>query len=455
MEIWSKSWDNINGGEIQNQKFIIPVKFNYILQFQKLNKNEKISDYFEKSLLNISLSGIVDHLEGGFYRYTVDPEWKIPHFEKMLYDNAQLLTLYSNAYKEYKNPQFKSTVNKTFSFLQNRMRNSEGGYFSAIDADNKDGEGRYYTFNKNEILKVGGEDLELFLEIYQIDLDDPSLDSQYHLRNVSYTEEIMSRFRINELELNKKKLDWERRFKIIQSEREFPMIDKKIITSWNGQMISGLIDAFEAFKDDKFLVQAKETFEFIDKNLFNKSGLMHTYQANSAKIEANLEDYAFTITAALDLYENTGNTYYLDKADKLAKIAIKKFETNENPFFTFTENPVLFSKIISLDDNVIASANSKMAENLWELGHIYENEDYTKRAKNMLDAIIKFFAEGRGKDYSQWAQLLAKEFFPTKVIVVGPDARKVNTKIKENYLPNALFQISEKKASYLFWKIVF
>ncbi len=448
MEIWSKSWDNINGGEVQNQKFIIPVKFNYILQFQKLNKDEKISDYFEKSLLNISLSGIVDHLEGGFYRYTVDPEWKIPHFEKMLYDNAQLLTLYSNAYKEYKNPQFKSTVNKTFSFLQNRMRNSKGGYFSAIDADNKDGEGRYYTFNKDEILKVGSENLELFLELYQIDLDDPSLDSQYHLRNLSYTEEIMSRFRINELELNKKKLDWERRFKIIQSEREFPMIDKKIITSWNGQMISGLIDAFEAFKDDKFLVQAKETFEFIDKNLFNKSGLMHTYQANSAKIEANLEDYAFTIAAALDLYENTGNTYYLDKADKLTKITIKKFETNENPFFTFTENPVLFSKIISLDDNVIASANSKMAENLWELGHIYENEDYTKRAKSMLDAIIKFFEEGRGKDYSQWAQLLAKDFFSFKeVIVVGPEARKVNTKIKENYLPNALFQISEKEST--------
>tara|TARA_B100000963_G_scaffold181843_1_gene158119 strand:- start:18105 stop:20225 length:2121 start_codon:yes stop_codon:yes gene_type:complete len=447
MEIWSKSWDKINGGEVQNQKFIIPVKFNYILQFQKLNKDEKISDYFEKSLLNISLSGIVDHLEGGFYRYTVDPEWKIPHFEKMLYDNAQLLTLYSNAYKEYKNPQFKSTVNKTFSFLQNRMRNSEGGYFSAIDADNKDGEGRYYTFNKDEILKVGSEDLELFLEVYQIDLDDPSLDFQYHLRNVSYTEGIMSRFRINELELNKKKLDWERRFKIIQNEREFPMIDKKIITSWNGQIISGLIDAFEAFKDDKFLVQAKETFEFIDKNLFNKSGLMHTYQANSAKIEANLEDYAFTITAALDLYENTGNTYYLEKADKITKIAIKKFETNENPFFTFTENPVLFSKIISLDDNVIASANSKMAENLWELGHIYENEGYTKRAKNMLDAIIKFFAEGRGKDYSQWAQLLAKELFPFKeVIIVGPEARKVSTKIKENYFPNVLFQISEKES---------
>ena len=174
---------------------------------------------------------------------------------------------------------------------------------------------------------------------------------------------------------------------------------------------------------------------------------MHTYQSNKAKIEANLEDYAFTITAALDLYENTGNTYYLEKADKLNKIAIKKFETRENPFYTFTENPVLFSEIISLDDNVIASANSKMAENLWELGHIYENKDYVKRAKNMLDAVIKFFKEGKSKDYSQWAQLLAKEFFPFKeVIIVGPDAKKININIKQNYLPNVLFQISENES---------
>ena len=192
------------------------------------------------------------------------------------------------------------------------------------------------------------------------------------------------------------------------------MIDNKIITSWNSQMVSGLITAFEAFEDEIFLIQAKETFQFIQKNLVINDNLMHTYQSNKAKIEANLEDYVFTITAALDLYENTGNINYLEKADKLNKIAIKKFETRDNPFFTFTENPVLFSEIISLDDNVIASANSKMAENLWELGQIYENKDYIKRAKSMLDAVIKFFEEGRGKDYSQWAQLLAKEFFSSR-----------------------------------------
>ena len=447
MEIWSKSWDNIYGGESQNQKFIVPVKFNYIQQFQHLNKDEKISDYFQESLKKISLSGIVDHLEGGFYRYTVDPEWKIPHFEKMLYDNAQILTLYSNAYKEFKNPLFKSTVDKTFSFLQNRMKNSEGGYFSAIDADNNEGEGHYYIFNKDEIINVAGNDLELLLDFYQIEIDNPPIESQYHLRSTSDIDEIMSRYGINELTLKRKKLAWENKFELIKSKREFPMIDNKIITSWNAQMVSGLITAFEAFEDEIFLIQAKETFQFIQNNLVINDNLMHTYQSNKAKIEANLEDYAFTITAALDLYENTGNTYYLEKADKLNKIAIKKFETRENPFYTFTENPVLFSEIISLDDNVIASANSKMAENLWELGHIYENKDYVKRAKNMLDAVIKFFKEGKSKDYSQWAQLLAKEFFPFKeVIIVGPDAKKININIKQNYLPNVLFQISENES---------
>ena len=446
MAIWSKNWDNINGGESQNQKFIVPVKFNYIQQFQHLNKDEKISNYFQESLKNISLSGIVDHLEGGFYRYTVDPEWKIPHFEKMLYDNAQILTLYSNAYKEFKKPLFKSTVDKTFSFLQNRMKNSEGGYFSAIDADNNEGEGHYYIFNKDEIINVAGNDLELLLDFYQIDIDNPPIESQYHLRSTSDIDEIMSRYGINELTLERKKLTWKNKFELIKSKREFPMIDNKIITSWNAQMVSGLITAFEAFEDEIFLIQAKETFQFIQNNLVINDNLMHTYQSNKAKIEANLEDYAFTITAALDLYENTGNTYYLEKADKLNKIAIKKFETRENPFYTFTENPVLFSEIISLDDNVIASANSKMAENLWELGHIYENKDYVKRAKSMLDAVIKYFAEGRGKDYSQWAQLLAKEFFSFKeVIIVGPDSKKINTQIKQNYLPNVLFQISEKE----------
>ena len=447
ISLWSNNWDTINGGEQQNQKFITPVKFNYINQFQNLSKDERIGNYLNESLIKITTSGIVDHLEGGFYRYTVDPEWKIPHFEKMLYDNAQLLGLYANIYKEFKNPLFRSTVNKTFDFLQKRMENGQGGYFSAVDADNEDGEGRYYVFNLEEIKRVAGNDIDLLLEYYRINLDNPIEDLYYHLRMSNDIDLLLTKFGLNEANFFEKKSDWEKQFEIIKSDREFPLIDTKIITSWNAQMISGLILAYEAFQDDIFLNQAKKTFNFIQQNLFVNGSLMHTYQAKKAKIDGNLEDYAFTINAALDLYENTGDTYYLKKADQLSKIVIKKFVNSENPFFTFTENPVLFSQIISLDDNVIASANAIMAENLWELGQLNENDDYSERAKNMLNAIVDFFKDGRGKDYSQWAQLLAKEAFSWKeVVIVGPEAKKINTQIKKNYLPNILFQISVKES---------
>ena len=445
MMIWSSRWDTIHGGESQNQKFITPVKFNYIQQYQYLNKDQKIKSYFENTLTNIANSGIVDHLEGGFYRYTVDPEWKIPHFEKMFYDNAQLLTLYANGYKEFKNPLFKSTVFQTFDFLQKRMANSRGGYYSAIDADNDLGEGRYYVFNAEEIKNVAGQDLSLLQDYYQIDLDKPFEESFYHLRKIDTIDALLNQYKLTSNQLTEKQQNWETQFEILKQEREFPLIDKKIITSWNAQMVTGLLNAYEAFGDDQFLNQAKKTFSFIKENLILKGELMHTYQADEAKMEANLEDYAFTIKAALNLYQNTGIRSYLNQANELTQQVINIFETDENPFFTFTENPVLFSEIISVDDNVIPSANAIMAENLWALGQLIENEEYSIKAKNMLGAMASYFSEGRSSDYSQWAQLIAKKAYSYKeVVVVGFEAQKFNKELQQYYLPNVLFQISEK-----------
>jgi uncharacterized protein YyaL (SSP411 family) len=211
--------------------------------------------------------------------------------------------------------------------------------------------------------------------------------------------------------------------------------------------ISGLVNAYGAFDDDRFLLKATQTFTFIEDHLIRRKKLMHTFQANQAKIEASLEDYAFTIKAALDLYQNTGGQAYLDRAVQLTQSAIKNFETDENPFFTFTENPVLFSEIISVDDNVIPSANAIMAENLWALGQLIENEDYTTKAKKMLDGVVSYFSEGRGSDYSQWAQLFAKEAYSYKeVVIVGSEAQKTSRKLQQHYLPNVLFQISEKES---------
>ena len=445
MKIWTSQWDMINGGEKQNQKFITPTKFNYILQYQHLNEDTKIKAYLKNTLENIANSGIVDHLEGGFYRYTVDPEWKIPHFEKMLYDNAQLLSLYANAYKEFKTPLFKSTVYKTFDFLQKRMENTEGGYFSAIDADNEQGEGRYYMFNIDEIKKAAGQDLSMILDYYRIGLDKPIENSFYHLRKTNDFNTFLKKYSITNDQLVEKQKIWESQFEELKEKREFPLTDKKIITSWNAQMVSGLLNSFEAFGDKQFLNQAQRTFTFLRENLISGAELMHTFQANKAKMDANLEDYAFMIRAALGLYQNTGNVDYLEQADELTENAIKNFETTKNPFFTYTKNPVMFSEIISVNDNVIPSANAIMAENLWTLGHLLEKKQYSTKAKKMLDVMTSYFNEGRGSDYSQWAQLITKEAFSYKeVVIVGPEAQNTNREIQQNYLPNALFQISDK-----------
>ena len=445
MKIWTSQWDMINGGEKQNQKFITPTKFNYIQQYQHLNEDPKIKAYFKNTLENIANSGIVDHLEGGFYRYTVDPEWKIPHFEKMLYDNAQLLSLYANAYKEFKSPLFKSTVYKTFDFLQKRMENIEGGYFSAIDADNEQGEGRYYMFNVDEIKKAAGQDLSMILDYYQIELDKPIENSFYHLRKTNDFNIFLKKYSITNDQLVEKQQKWESQFEELKEKREFPLTDKKIITSWNAQMVLGLLNSFEAFGDKQFLNQAQRTYSFLRENLISGAELMHTFQANKAKMEANLEDYSFMIRAALGLYQNTGNVDYLEQADELTENAIKNFETTKNPFFTYTKNPVMFSEIISVNDNVIPSANAIMAENLWTLGHLLEKKEYSAKAKKMLDVMTSYFNEGRGSDYSQWAQLITKEAFSYKeVVIVGPEAQNVNQEIQQNYLPNVLFQISNK-----------
>ena len=445
MKIWTSQWDMINGGEKQNQKFITPTKFNYILQYQHLNEDTKIKAYLKNTLENIANSGIVDHLEGGFYRYTVDPEWKIPHFEKMLYDNAQLLSLYANAYKEFKTPLFKSTVYKTFDFLQKRMENTEGGYFSAIDADNEQGEGRYYMFNIDEIKKAAGQDLSMILDYYRIELDKPIENSFYHLRKTNDFNTFLKKYSITNDQLVKRQKIWESQFEELKEKREFPLTDKKIITSWNAQMVSGLLNSFEAFGDKQFLNQAQRTYSFLRENLISGAELMHTFQANKAKMEANLEDYAFMIRAALGLYQNTGNVDYLEQADELTENAIKNFETTKNPFFTYTKNPVMFSEIISVNDNVIPSANAIMAENLWTLGHLLEKKKYSAKAKKMLAVMTSYFNEGRGSDYSQWAQLITKEAFSYKeVVIVGPEAQNTNREIQQNYLPNVLFQISDK-----------
>jgi uncharacterized protein YyaL (SSP411 family) len=448
MKYWCREWDTLNGGERRTQKFITPTKFNYLLHYQQLTQDTNIKEYLEKSLVNIANSGIVDHLQGGFYRYTVDPEWKIPHFEKMLYDNAQLLGLYATAFKVFQNQVFKERVFQTFDFLQRTFKDPSGGYYSAIDADTSLGEGRFYVFSKEELQAAGKEDFNLLLEFYKIDLNFPFETHFYHLRQTATTPEFLEKHQLTEEALHTKKTEWETHFKEFLRQREVPLIDTKILTSWNAQLIVGLTQSYEAFGTKIFLEEAETVYRFIKTAAFKKNLLYHTVQQGTPKVEAFLEDYAFLIQAANALYRSTLNTQYLEDAEQWAQITLKKFKEKESPFLTFSQDPTLVSKLVSIDDNVIPSANAVMADNLWTLAQWLGKEEYQNQAQKMLEAVLPNYQEGRSSDYSQWSQLFAKLAFPHyELVILGPKAHEFADEFQKYHYPNVLFQSSTSPSS--------
>ncbi|NCX24502.1 MAG: thioredoxin domain-containing protein, partial [Proteobacteria bacterium] len=404
MKIWSGRWDSIHGGEKTAQKFISPVKFNYIQQYQYLNNDNKIKNYFEKSLQNIANSGIVDHLEGGFYRYTVEDEWKIPHFEKMLYDQAQMISLYSKAYKIFKKESYKDVVYKTISFLKSKLSTKNGLFFAAMDADTDGEEGKYYSFQKEELEKISGStDFELFTSYYNIELSNPWEDDKYLLLPNEYSleDDWINLNNISKNELDDFKSEWIKNILEIKSKRTKPRIDDKIIISWNSLAIIGLIDAYEAFKDDDFLNIAVNMFDELEKNSFRKNKLIHTYKENQYQ-EGVLEDYAYFSKASMKLFQATGLESYFNFSKKITDQALEIYKDNNSDLLFYSDNEELFSKVISIDDGVIPSPNSIIAEQLYNIGHVIFDDYYLDLSDKMVSS-VKDIIDGNINSYSVWA----------------------------------------------------
>ncbi|MEC7879695.1 MAG: DUF255 domain-containing protein, partial [Bacteroidota bacterium] len=264
-KIWSDKWDADNGGDIAQQKFISPSKYQYLINYGSIYKDEQILNHVKKTLDIISNSGIIDIVEGGFYRYTVDSEWKIPHFEKMLYDQAQMISLYSNAYKLFKTSEYKDLVYQTINFINTEMNSSDNLYYAAMDADTDGEEGKYYSFNLNEIELISGDQINLFNSYFNIDLDKPWDNNKFLLIPKRDLKSWLGSNSLNEDEFLKMKERWISEILKIRSKRTKPRIDDKTIISWNALSIIGLIDAYEAFKDDLLLTQAKDKFDILLK----------------------------------------------------------------------------------------------------------------------------------------------------------------------------------------------
>ena len=452
---WSKQFDHTNGGLSRAPKFMMPNNYQFLLRYAYQSEDEKLKDYVYFTLTKIAYGGVYDHIGGGFSRYSVDPLWHIPHFEKMLYDNAQLVSLYSDAYLLTKNELYKEVVTETLAFIEREMMTASGAFYSSYDADseNENGEleeGAYYVWQKEELKSVLKEDFDLFSDYYSINNFGLWEHNNFVLIRKDDDATILKKYNLSTEELVNKKKNWKQTLSNIRNTRPKPRLDDKTLTSWNALMLKGFVDAYRAFGDKHYLDVAVKNAEFIMNNQYREDGgLYHVYKNGKSTINGYLEDYASAIEAFIALYEQTFNQSWLDTSRDLANYVFDHFQDDSSKLFHFTsdEDDNLVSRSIEFTDNVIPASNSIMAKNLFKLSHYFDNEHFSKTAMTMLNN-VKPQIRDYGSGYSNWLDLMLNYTYPFyEVVIVGNEAYTKLSEINTIYLPNKIIAGSTKENS--------
>lgn len=420
----------------------MPSNWEFLLQYNYLTKNTEALKAVTVTLDNMAFGGIYDQLGGGFSRYSTDVDWKAPHFEKMLYDNAQLVSLYSHAYQVTKNPLYKTVVENTLVFVERELTASSGGFYSSLDADSEGEEGKYYVWTYNEIATTLGKEAPLFIDYYHVSKSGNWEKGNNILYRSLKEEHLEKKYNLTTTQIQSKIEEAKKILLKVRSKRIKPRLDDKILTSWNGLMIKGYIDAYEAFGDEKYKEKAIRNANFLLEKLVQKDGeLKRNYKNNTATINGLLDDYAFTISAFIAIYQATFDESYLNKAKELTDYSIKHFFDAKTGMFFYTHNQFsnLISRKMEITDNVIPSSNSQMAKNLFQLGLFFDNEDYSTKSKQML-LNVKNDIHKNIRYYSNWGSLeLGFISPPTEIAIVGDNAEIVRKDFSTHYLPNCLF----------------
>ncbi len=436
---WKIYIDYAFGGHKQAPKFPMPLGYQYLLQYNFLTKDNDALKAVITTLDKMAEGGIYDQLGGGFARYSTDIYWKVPHFEKMLYDNAQLVSLYSSAYQKTKDPKYEMIVNETLGFIKRELTSQEGGFYSSLDADSEGEEGKYYVWTKNELQALLEDKDDLILDYYNVTENGNWEKGHNILYITSNDKKIANKYKIAENELRKQILEAKQ---ILLKEREKrirPGLDDKILTSWNALMLKAYVDAYRIFDNEKYLNIALRNAEFINENMRSADNrLFRSYKNGKASINAFLDDYAFTIAAYISLYQTTFNEKWLNHARQLTDYVIKHFYDEKSGMFFFTSDidPALIARKMEVSDNVIPASNSEMAKNLYALGLYYYDENYSDMSKTMVDNVKQNALKG-GAYYANWDIIIAwmiRE--PYEVAIVGNDFESIRKKFDREYLPN-------------------
>ncbi|MDQ3111691.1 MAG: thioredoxin domain-containing protein [Bacteroidota bacterium] len=442
VEQWKTRFDTGEGGPNRAPKFPLPNNYQLLLRYAHFYKDPQVQKHVYLTLDKMAMGGIYDQVGGGFARYSTDMLWKVPHFEKMLYDNAQLISLYSEAYLASGKQLYKDVVYQSLKFISRELTASNGAFYSALDADSEGEEGKFYVWTENELKENLGE-------MYPVVADYYSVNSIGHWEHGNY---ILLRRDTEEIIAVRHQLTVEALLEIISKANEVllsarekrirPGLDDKTLTSWNAMMLKGYADAYQVFGEEEFLLAALKNARFIrDVQLRKDGGLWHSWKNGKSTINGFLEDYAFAIDAFISLYQVTFDEQWLDISSKLCDYVFTHFndETSGMFFFTSDEDPALIARKMELADNVIPSSNSVMARNLFYLGHFMGKPDWTERSAKMLRQ-LKQEMIGYGGGHSNWMMLQLHVVFPFReVVIVGKTVDKTMEVFRKSYLPNQIF----------------
>ncbi len=442
-EEYSDRYDSVLGGFGSAPKFPSPHNLSFLLRYWHRTKEPQALEMVEKTLQKMAYGGINDHIGGGFHRYSTDARWLVPHFEKMLYDQATLSRAYLEAYQITKNPLYAKAAQDIFRYVMRDMRDKQGGFFSAEDADSEGEEGKFYVWRPEEIKEILGEkDAEIFNSFFGV-TDLGNFENKTSILNVTVPMEEFAKK--NDIPLSKLKEILQKGREKLFSEREkriHPHKDDKILTDWNGLMISSLAYGSQVLGDKAYLTAAQEAAGFILNKLQRDGKLLKRYRGGEASIAAYLDDYAFLVAGLIDLYQAGFEVKYLKQAINLTNDMVDLFWDDDNTgfFFSGKNNEELISKTKEFYDGALPSGNSVAALDLLRLSRLTMNTDWEKKAHQMLQN----FSGTIQKQPTAYAQMLCALDFhlgPTKEIVLAGDLNSSETlemlkAINQRFLPN-------------------
>jgi len=436
----SARFDKKNGGFGTSPKFPTPHNLLFLLRYWKRTGDENALAMVEKTLKQMRMGGIYDHIGFGFHRYSTDSDWLVPHFEKMLYDQSLLTLAYLETHQATNKKEYANTAEEIMTYVLRDMTSPEGAFYSAEDADSEGEEGKFYVWSKKEIEEILAEKAERFSKLYNVSVDGNFLDEATRTKtrkNILHLN-LGSPNAINfDLESSRKQI-FETREKRIR-----PHKDDKILTDWNGLMIAAFAKAGYILKEPKYIESAKKAVNFVFNEMKNSDGrLLHRYREGGADILAFLDDYAFLIWGLINLYEATFDTLYLKKAVELTEEQLELFWDNSIGAFFFTAKDAesLLTRQKDTYDGAIPSGNSVAMLNLLRLAQLTGNDNYEKKA----DYLGRVFAENvRANPVAYSLMMVAVDYAvgPTYSLVIAGDTGNEDTnhmldEIRKQFLPN-------------------